>query len=187
MNISFEKANLSHREVIFAWLQEPHVQGFWDNSQGHKDDILNFMHGRKESSDYCDGLYTYWVGSIDGEPYCLVMTLEEKQEYDLPALKKAYLSQYGHTYSIDYMIGNKAYVGKGLGAKTLEAFVEFIRNHHDPQADTFFIDPDITNARAKHVYEQAGFQHVGDFIMDGNGIFAGRVTHFLVKQVSLQS
>lgn len=39
MNIHFEKANLSHKETIFNWLKEPHVQEFWDNSQEHKDDF----------------------------------------------------------------------------------------------------------------------------------------------------
>ncbi|MDR0329823.1 MAG: GNAT family N-acetyltransferase, partial [Rickettsia sp.] len=112
--------NLSHKDTIFNWLKEPHVQEFWDNSQEHKDDILNFINGRIKPSSYADGLYTYWIGCIYNEPYCLVMTLQEKQEYSIPLLKKAYLSKHGHTYSMDYTIGNIAYFGKGLGAKTLE-------------------------------------------------------------------
>lgn len=183
INIHFEKANLSHKKVIFNWLEEPHVQEFWDNSQGHRDDILNFMNGRKEPSDYCNGLYKYWVGYIDNQPYCLVMTLQEKKEYSIPDLKKAYLSKHGNTYSIDFMIGNLEYCGKGLGAKTLEMFIDFIKANHDSKADAFFIDPDVTNPRAKHVYEKAGFKYIGNFIMEGNGVFAGRKTHFLVKQI----
>ncbi|MEN8236108.1 MAG: GNAT family N-acetyltransferase [Pseudomonadota bacterium] len=42
------------------------------------------------------------------------------------------------------------------------------------------IDPDISNPRAKHVYEKAGFVHVGDFVMGGSGCFAGCKTHLLV-------
>ncbi|WP_375331359.1 GNAT family N-acetyltransferase [Candidatus Tisiphia endosymbiont of Oplodontha viridula] len=183
MNIHFEKANLSHKETIFNWLKEPHVQEFWDNSQEHKDDILNFINGRIKPSSYADGLYTYWIGCIYNEPYCLVMTLQEKQEYSIPLLKKAYLSKHGHTYSMDYTIGNIAYFGKGLGAKTLEVFIDFIRSSYDSQADTFFIDPDVTNPRARHVYEKVGFKYIDDFIMEGEGVFAGRKTHFLVKRL----
>ncbi|WP_083837057.1 hypothetical protein [Rickettsia montanensis] len=40
MNIHFEKANLTHKEIIFNWLEEPHIKEFWDNSQEHKNDIL---------------------------------------------------------------------------------------------------------------------------------------------------
>ncbi|MFU7502122.1 MAG: GNAT family N-acetyltransferase [Candidatus Tisiphia sp.] len=183
MNIHFEKANLSHKDTIFNWLKEPHVQEFWDNSQEHKDDILNFINGRIKPSSYVDGLYTYWIGCIYNEPYCLVMTLKEKQEYSILLLKKAYLLKHGHTYSMDYTIDNIAYFGKGLGAKTLEVFINFIRSSYDSQVDTFFIDPDVTNPRARHVYEKVGFKYIDDFIMEGEGVFAGRKTHFLVKRL----
>lgn len=43
MNIHFEKANLTHKETIFSWLEEPHIKEFWDNSKEHKEDILNFI------------------------------------------------------------------------------------------------------------------------------------------------
>ena len=45
--ITFEKATDHHRQTIFSWLEEPHVKEFWDNSQEHKDDIINFLDGRK--------------------------------------------------------------------------------------------------------------------------------------------
>lgn len=41
-NISFEKATLPHKDLIFAWLEKPHVQEFWDNSSEHREDILLF-------------------------------------------------------------------------------------------------------------------------------------------------
>jgi RimJ/RimL family protein N-acetyltransferase len=182
MNIHFEKANLAHQEIIFNWLKESHVQEFWDNTQAHKDDILNFMNGRKTPSDYCDGLYSYWVGSANDEPYCLLMTLQEKKEYDIGEIKKAHLSKTGHSYGLDYMIGNKDYLGKGLGAKTLDAFLHFFRTHIDTQADTFLIDPDADNPRAKHIYIKAGFEEVGDFIMRGDVSGAGQSHSLLVKR-----
>ena len=48
MNIHFEKAALKHIDIIFSWLQEKHIQEFWDNSQNHKDDILDFIHKRPQ-------------------------------------------------------------------------------------------------------------------------------------------
>lgn len=183
MNIEFEQVKLKDKEIIFSWLSEHHIQEFWDTSQEHKNDILNFMNGRKEPSNYCDGLYTYWIGSIDNEPYSLIMTLQEKAEYDIPNIKKEKLSKTGNSYSIDFMIGNKKYFGKGLGSITLEKFIDFFSHDYDNQADTFFIDPDVANPRAKHVYEKAGFQYVGDFTMEGDGMFKGKQTHFLIKKL----
>ncbi len=48
MNIHFEKAALKHIDIIFIWLQEKHIQEFWDNSQNHKEDILNFIYGKPQ-------------------------------------------------------------------------------------------------------------------------------------------
>ena len=36
MNIHFEKANLSHIDIVFGWLAEPYVQEFWDKWQTNK-------------------------------------------------------------------------------------------------------------------------------------------------------
>ena len=61
MKLSFEKVGLQHIETIFSWLAEPHIQEFWDNTQDHKDDILNFVNERQEPSNYCNGKYICWV------------------------------------------------------------------------------------------------------------------------------
>lgn len=43
MNITFQKASTLYIDAIFIWLTEPHIMEIWDNSQEHKDDILNFI------------------------------------------------------------------------------------------------------------------------------------------------
>lgn len=179
MMISFEKANLTHKDVIFKWLEEPHVQEFWDNSQAHKDDILDFMNGYKDLFPYFEGIYTYWMGSINDQPYSFFLTSEVQDKF---ALESHHVSKTGKIFTIDFCIGNKDFLGKGLGAKTLIAFTEFFRSNVDVKADTFFIDPDESNLRARHVYEKAGFQLVGDFIMKGD-VFDGQRTDLMVKRI----
>lgn len=181
--ITFEKASPAHRESIFEWLESPHVKEFWDNSPNHRDDILIFMNGRKEPSPYFDGIFDYWIGLVNNDPYCLVMTSEIlPTQTDLSNLWRSNLSKNGKTFSIDFMIGNQKYFGKGLAAPTLEAFTGFIQAKIDPSIDTFFIDPEESNERAKHVYEKAGFHCIADFHRDCNG--EKDVRHFLmVKKV----
>jgi RimJ/RimL family protein N-acetyltransferase len=161
MHIRFRKANTNHQELIFEWLAEAHVKEFWDNSQEHKDDILNFINGRRQH--YFCGTTVYWIGYVDDQPYSFLLSdqLLSTQE-DLSVLHKKYLSKTGHTISIDFCIGNKHFLGKGLGALTLKSFTEFYKETIDPKADTFFIDPIEHNSRAKHVYEKAGFKLVGN-------------------------
>ncbi|MFC3909340.1 GNAT family N-acetyltransferase [Legionella dresdenensis] len=182
MTLSFEKMGLQHIEIIFDWLAESFVQEFWDNTQGHKDDILNFVNGRKEPSNYCDGMYVYWVASCNGHPFAMLMTIQETAEDHIDDIKLNYLSKTGHTYGIDFMIGNKNYFGKGYGAKTLSEFLDFFRKEFDVSADTFLIDPASDNPRAKNVYMKAGFKHVADFIMSGDVSGAGKLHHLLIRR-----
>lgn len=180
--IKFEKASISYIDTIFSWLAEPHIIEFWDNSQEHKDDIVNFVNGRKEPSNYCDGKYVYWIASCDDHPFAMLMTIQETTEDHIDDIKLNLLSKTGNTYGIDYMIGDKNYFGKGYGAKTLSDFIDYFRQSVDPKADTFFIDPDSANPRAKHVYMKAGFKHVGDFIMEGDVSGAGKLHHLFIRQ-----
>lgn len=181
MKLSFEKISLQHIDIIFDWLAEPFVQEFWDNTQGHKDDILNFVNGRKEPSNYCDGKYVYWMARCDGQPFAMFMTIQETAADHIDDIKLNHLSKTGHTYGIDYMIGNKNYFGKGYGARTLSEFLDFFRKDFDVLADTFLIDPASDNPRAKKVYMKAGFEHIGDFVMSGDTSGAGKPHHLLIK------
>lgn len=166
MNIHFEKTARLHQQEVFRWLANPHVQEFWDNSDEHKQDILIFMDGRKIPSPYFGGIFDYWIGLIDNEPFALIMTSEILFSDDLPDEWRPYLSKSGKTISIDFMIGNEKYVGKGLAVPALQQFTDFFRREIDSQAYTFIIDPAQANTRAEHVYEKAGFKKVCAFVRD---------------------
>lgn len=181
-SITFARASRIHAELIFKWLDEPHVKAFWDNSQAHRDDILIFMDGRKEPSDYFGGIITYWVGSVKDDPYCFLLTAPFKADEATPGIWKEHMAKNGRTYTIDFCIGNKAYLGEGLAAPTLKAFTDFFKKHVDHLANTFFIDPDESNLKAKHVYEKAGFKLVGEFVME-KGFFAGQKTLLMIKNM----
>ncbi len=180
MNIQFEKASKKHETLIFNWLNEPHMMEFWDNTQEHKDDILNFIHGRKQHYFY--GTTQYWIGYIDGEPFCFLLSDILQPDQDLPELYRNHLSTKGHTIAIDFGIGNKEKLGQGLASPTLAAFVQFYHDKIDPLADTFFIDPDQNNPRAKHVYHKAGFNEVGDYNPQA-GAFIGQTSYLMVKNI----
>jgi RimJ/RimL family protein N-acetyltransferase len=160
MNITFKKANPTHQELIFSWLNEPHIIEFWDNSQAHKDDIINFIHNRKQHYFY--GTAIYWLGLIDDEPYSFIISDIFQYYQELPELHRKNLSKSGHTIRLDFAIGNKKYLGQGLAALTLQKFVSFYQESVDSLANVFFIDPDQNNSRAHHVYNKAGFELVGD-------------------------
>lgn len=180
--MKFEHVTLAHKDIIFQWLEKPHMKEFWDNTQKHKDDILNFMEGRLKPSSYFDGVMTYWIGSIGDEPFCFILTSEVTADKDCPKLWNENISKTGKTYGIDFGIGNEKFLRKGLATPTLKAFTEFFRSKIDPKADTFFIDPAENNPRAQHVYAKAGFNFMGDFVMEG-GAFDGEKAYLMVKRL----
>ncbi len=184
MKICFEKITREHINLIFTWLAEPFVMEFWDNTQAHKDDIINFVDGRKIPSRYAEGRYVYWIAKLEDEPFAMLMSIQDTEEDDIAAARLERLSKTGNTWSIDYMIGHPDYHGKGYGARTLSEFIDFFRVTVDTKADTFFIDPAVNNPRAKHVYMKAGFKHVTDFIMEGDYSGSGKKHHLLVRNFS---
>ncbi len=179
---TFRKVTLADKDMIFSWLDEPHMQEFWDNSQGHRDDIVNFMHGRKTRSEYFGGSNTYWLGLKDDVPFAFIMTHEENETTDPPGYYQPYLSKTGKTFGIDFGIGNTKYFGKGLAAPTLEAFTAFFAKEIEPQTDVFLIDPSLGNPRAIHVYAKAGFEKVAEFTQEG-GYFDAEKGVLMVKAV----
>jgi len=184
MNITFEKAALKYKDIIFQWLEEPHIQEFWDNSQEHKDDIINFINGRKEPSNYFYGTIDYWIGLINEKPFAFVLSDRIlPSQASLSELHRKHLSVNGNTITLDFGIGNKEFLSQGLAAPTLQAFMEFYRSNVDKSADIFFIDPDDNNPRAARVYSKAGFVKVGEF--EGQGKywdFSGDKTYLMVKK-----
>lgn len=182
--IKFDRVSPKYVDTIFQWLSEAHMQEFWDNSQEHKDDILIYSRGRKEPSPYFNGIFEYWVGSINNEPYCLLLTSKVVEDSTCPEIWKKHISVTGTTYSIDFGIGNVKFLGKGLAALTLETFTNFFQRTIDTNADTFFIDPDENNPKARHVYEKAGFIFVGKFKQKGQyWDFSGDSTCLMVKKL----
>ena len=83
MKIKFEKVTGAHLGAIFSWLTEPHIIEFWDNTQAHKDDIVNFAEGRKIPSSYAGSEYVYWIAYLEDEAFAMLMTIQETHKEDI--------------------------------------------------------------------------------------------------------
>jgi RimJ/RimL family protein N-acetyltransferase len=130
---------------------------FWDNTQEHKDDILNFIHHRPQT--YFSGTFSYWIGFLEGEPYAFILSdMLERDQPDLGEIHRAHIPEVGHTIGLDFAIGNPTFLGGGLAAPTLTAFMDFYKSTVDPEVGAFFIDPDKNNPRAMRAYH-CGLPH----------------------------
>lgn len=158
MNIDFFQATKKDKPLIKKWWNKPHVKEFWDNSLSMWENVENYLdQGTKD-------IFDYWVGTVDGEPFALLMTSNSYSTHST-----------GTASAIDFMIGNKKYLGKGLAAPTLKAFMDFL-----PEETTcFLIDPAAENTRAVHVYSKAGFKEIDRFTPK-EGSFKGK-EHIMMK------
>ena len=181
-NITFKLANKKDESTIFSWLAEPHMIEFWDNSQEHKDDISNFVHGRKQY--YFSGTTKYFIGLCDDVPFAFILADAMSKNTDVERDRDDIISKHGNTIALDFGIGNKDYLGCGLAAKTLEEFMLYYNKFIDNKAYTFFIDPDENNPRAKHVYKKAGFKQVGEYVPT-KGAFVGKTNLSMLKKIPL--
>ena len=170
----------THLTLVTTWLDAPHMRETWDNSPAHREDIRCFAHGRKEPSSYFGGIFTYWIGHVDGTPHALILTARVKHDDDLPPLWKENLQEDTPTFSIDFGIGEASLLGQGHACPTLTAFMNFFAVHHTVGA--FFIDPSTRNPKASHVYGKAGFEVVGTF-QPNSGAFLGDETHLMIKRL----
>jgi RimJ/RimL family protein N-acetyltransferase len=161
-----------------SWLNKPHIQEFWDNSKEHHDDIRHFAEGRKTPAVYHDGIYSYWLGAVGKDLFCMIMTPKIVDDH---YIYRNYLLQIQTAYSLDFCIGNNVYLGHGLAAPALKGFMEYFKQNIDPSIEAYFIDPNKSNPRAKHVYQNAGFKAVGEFVRE-KGFFTGQSHDLLIKK-----
>jgi RimJ/RimL family protein N-acetyltransferase len=166
----FQLATTKNRALIKSWWTKPHIMEFWDNSPDMWQNLENYFAGKKE-------LFDYWLGFLEEIPFALFMTskLEKNLLPDDPYNK--WLATKGPTLTLDFMIGEETFLGKGFGARVLREFMFFLNKKE--AVSTFLIDPATHNTKAIHVYEKAGF-HVVDRFIRKQGYFAG-IEHLLMK------
>ena len=140
------------RSLIHTWLAEAHVRE-WFYGEGLKktlEDLDAFFLG--------SSLFQHWLASDQGVPFGYLLTSkvreDERDEYS------RFCSFEGDAITLDVLIGNRDYLGKGLAHHMIQRFLET----QFPDVQTVFIDPEVLNTKAIHVYQKAGFSIVDQFI-----------------------
>jgi RimJ/RimL family protein N-acetyltransferase len=145
--ITFRLATIDDKPLIKQWWTKPHVMEFWDNSDSMWQNVENYFQGKKE-------LFDYWIGFYNSTPFSLLMTSEIEKNLPSKHPYSRWVDIEGLTMSIDFMIGEEAFLGKGLGHLTLTKFANFLR---EEGVTALIIDPSFNNARSNRVYQKAGF------------------------------
>jgi aminoglycoside 6'-N-acetyltransferase len=161
--IAFEPLKQTHFELLYQWMQEPHVKEWWgDNRVWTYQDIVkkyeSYVQGYKWERElskpikgyifYIDnkaGGYIQYYNAYDFERGTSI--IEESH------IKKIFPS----LAALDFYIGNQILLGKGLGTFVVRRFME---DHVFKAFDACMVDPDARNLRALITYQNAGFKTI---------------------------
>jgi len=130
--------------LIWAWLQEPHVQAWWVDPQVQFDLI---------KGDMDDPTIDLHLVSLGDQPFAYV------QDYCVQDWMQPHLKDRPEgTRAIDTFLGDPAFLGRGHGAGLLRQHALDLLARGTPQ---IVIDPDPENSRAIAAYARSGFIKIG--------------------------
>lgn len=136
---TFKLVQPNQRDWLVSSLSQGYIQE-WLHGAGLKNLLVNldrFFQGTSDSS--------HWVAYDEkGTPFAYLLTHEEENE----------------ALSMDLFICDPRFLGKGFSVPLIHQFLlSQFKNKK-----TIFIDPEVRNTRAVHVYQKAGFEIIGEFI-----------------------
>ncbi len=151
MTTKFKQVEEKDRLLVHSWIKKPHVsEWFYDegleNTYKHMDE---FIAGASDPK--------YWLAYDGDTPFAFLITSLVKKPMDELS---CWCQAAGKTITLDILIGDEDYLGKGLSHILIKEFLlsEF------PDAEEVLIDPEKANSRAVHVYEKVGFEILDEFI-----------------------
>ena len=153
----FEPMCNSQKALVVQWLHQPYV-----NEWFHGDGLKNTLSGLDLFLSGQEPRFVPWVGYINDVPFALLMTsdIPDSEKDDPDSQYAKWIKEGEKRTTLDLLIGEKAYLGKGLASLMIKTFLQ----EHFSQDTVVFIDPEATNKKAIHVYEQAGFTIIDEFI-----------------------
>ena len=158
MKISFKPLSVTDFENLLKWLQQPHVKKWWDANVNYTKEAIqekyeSYVDGYKKIGSEHKPIQAFII-YFDDTPIGYIQYYNaydfSRDGYQLNNLPKSLAA-------IDFLIGDEDYLGKGIGSKSLELF---LNSHVFTEFDYAFVDPALTNIFAIESYSKAGFKIV---------------------------
>ena len=140
------RADLPH---VVRWQQQPHVARWWH----HENPDVATAERHYGPAIEGDDPTRLWVVELNGRS---VGTVQDYRIGDHP--EYALLTAEPEAVGFDYLIGEPAWVGKGIGTRMLWAFLRDVMRPAYPDASRFFAAPDHRNAGSLRVLDKLGFR-----------------------------
>ena len=134
--------------ILARWLRAEHVRRWWGNDGDPDDERVAARYGPRVDGTTPTRL---WVVDVNGHSIGFVQDYRIRDYPDF-----ALLTPDPDAVGLDYVIGERAWVGRGLGARILWTWMLRAR-HRFPDASSYFAAPDHGNGASLRVLDKAGF------------------------------
>lgn len=151
-SITFRRVTRDDFQLIGTWLAQPHVARWWNHEftpEAVERDFGPSVDGIEPNQDH--------LVLLDGRPVGLI---QYSRFADYPRYREelAPLTPVPHrAVSIDYLIGDPALVGQGVGTAMISRFVEWIWS---TEADAIIVPVNSANVASWKALLKAGFRVV---------------------------
>lgn len=132
--------------VLVTWVNTEHVARWWDDNRSAEQIAAYYGPGLRG-----DDPVRYWVFEVNGRSvgFCQDYRISDHPDYAL-------LCGHPEAIGFDYVIGEPAYVDRGLGTSLLWVFLRDIVLPAYPGAPELFAAPDHRNTRSLRVLAKLG-------------------------------
>lgn len=155
-DFTFIELDKKHVQLLYTWLQEPHVLEFWDDGLRTPNAVEEFY--------FVNNGVKRWIFAYQEKPIGYIQFYfadKDSPYYQFQKFNAKEKSNANETVvGIDLFIGDKSNLGKGLASLLLMHFIK----QFCTDADVLIVDPQSENVKAIHLYEKLGFKVVGKFI-----------------------
>lgn len=170
---SFERLRRDDFGLLSGWLAQPHVARWWNHDpspEAVENDFGGVVDGTQPGDDH--------VVIAEGRPIGLIQYC---RFHDFPD----YVAEMAEVYPvgpsaacIDYLIGEPARIGRGLGTEMIRAFVERIWATQ-PDIDHIVVPVNSGNVASWRALEKAGFRLVARGELDPDNPIDDRLHEIL--------
>jgi aminoglycoside 6'-N-acetyltransferase len=145
--ITFRPLAKSDFPRLVAWIGQPHVQKWW-----HEPATVEHVSKEYGACTRGDFRTRVYIALLEGRAVGMIQSYLVN-DYDADTLEWDAAGYVG----IDYLIGDPALTGQGLGSAMIRQFIESTVKSMYPEALGVVADPEVANAASVGALRKAGF------------------------------